>query len=139
MARPTIFLDTAYINALINSRDQWHTKAVAWQQKLDKEKPLILTTQLILVEVGNGLSAIRFRQQAVAVIRLLRNSGHVEVVEVAPDTFERALELYENRVDKDWGLTDCFSFVTMTSKGIIDALSTDDHFRQAGFNALLLD
>lgn len=138
MARRTIFLDTAYINGLVNSRDQWHSKALEWQTRLAHEKPLLLTTQLILVEIGNGLSAIRFRQKAGHIIRFLSNSSHVEIVNLNSQSFESALELYEKRDDKGWGLTDCFSFVTMTSKGVNDALTTDDHFTQAGFNALLL-
>ena len=100
---------------------------------------MLLTTQLVLVEIANGLASVRFRQKAASIVRFLSSSADVEVVNVEADAFERALQLYEKRPDKDWGLTDCFSFVTMTSKGVMDALTTDDHFRQAGFNALLLD
>lgn len=32
-----VFLDTAYANALINTRDQWHEGAVVWQERLAKE------------------------------------------------------------------------------------------------------
>lgn len=42
-------------------------------------------------------------------------------------------------MDKEWGMTDCISFVVMQDMGIIDALTTDDHFRQAGFRALLIE
>jgi len=38
---------------------------------------------------------------------------------------------------KEWGLTDSVSFVVMQQVGITDALTTDDHFRQAGFRVLL--
>ena len=47
--------------------------------------------------------------------------------------------LYRARPDKEWGLTDCVSFTVMTDRGLTEALTTDDHFRQAGFRALLLD
>ena len=50
-----------------------------------------------------------------------------------------AIELYQNRDDKEWGLTDCSSFVTMTRRGLTAALTTDKHFRQAGFHPLILD
>jgi len=36
-------------------------------------------------------------------------------------------------------LTDCASFVVMTERRLTDALTADDHFRQAGFRPLLLD
>jgi len=49
----------------------------------------------------------------------------------------RALDLYGSRSDKEWGLTDCVSFVVMEEQGISLALSTDVHFKQAGFKPLL--
>ncbi|MDP7134637.1 MAG: PIN domain-containing protein, partial [Planctomycetota bacterium] len=42
------------------------------------------------------------------------------------------------RLDKGWSLTDCVSFVVMQERGLVDALTTDLHFQQAGFRALLL-
>jgi uncharacterized protein len=47
------------------------------------------------------------------------------------------LDLYRDRPDKAWSLTDCISFVVMADKGIRDALTADHHFEQAGFVALL--
>ncbi|MFM6264927.1 MAG: PIN domain-containing protein, partial [Dolichospermum sp.] len=41
------------------------------------------------------------------------------------------------REDKEWGLVDCISFIVMQDRGISDALTTDIHFQQAGFRALL--
>jgi predicted nucleic acid-binding protein len=34
-------------------------------------------------------------------------------------------------------MTDCISFAVMHDRGMQDALTADDHFRQAGFRALL--
>jgi len=45
--------------------------------------------------------------------------------------------LYRNYSDKEWGLTDCISFVVMKEQGIKEALTTDKHFAQAGFRVLL--
>jgi predicted nucleic acid-binding protein len=50
-----------------------------------------------------------------------------------------ALELYRGRSDKDWGMTDCASFVVMAENGISDALTADQHFKQAGFRPLMLE
>ena len=52
---------------------------------------------------------------------------------------ELAVGLYQARTDKEWGLTDCLSFVLMEREGITQALSADVHFRQAGFEAMLLE
>ena len=51
---------------------------------------------------------------------------------------DTSLEFFDRRMDKEWGLVDCISFVTMEKYGIKDALAADDHFVQAGFKALLL-
>ncbi len=139
MANKPLFLDTAYIYALFNTRDQWHQKAIEWQQQVDNEKHLLLTTQFILIEIGNGLSSLKFRQDAAEILYTLEKSSFVEVIPATSELFKKALKLYEQRQDKDWGLTDCTSFVVMNEKKITDALTTDEHFRQAGFNALLIE
>lgn len=139
MSQPPLFLDTAFIYALFNTRDQWHARAVKWQKDLEADVRPLVTTQLILVEIGNGLAGQQFRQRAATIIHDLLNNPFVDVIPVTSEPFARALQLYEQRPDKDWGLADCFSFVIMQDNKLTDALTTDDHFRQAGFNALLLD
>jgi predicted nucleic acid-binding protein len=47
------------------------------------------------------------------------------------------MDLYLNRPDKEWSLTDCISFVVMEREGLTDALTGDNHYEQAGFVALL--
>jgi predicted nucleic acid-binding protein len=47
------------------------------------------------------------------------------------------VDLYAERPDKGWSLTDCISFVVMRQQGITQALTGDHHFEQAGFTALL--
>ena len=46
-------------------------------------------------------------------------------------------QLYRERADKEWPLTDCISFVVMQEHGLAEALTADHHFEQAGFKALL--
>ena len=45
--------------------------------------------------------------------------------------------MFSERLDKEWSLTDCASFLVMQGKGIQDALTHDHHFEQMGFRALL--
>jgi len=138
LAVDTLFLDTAYIYALFNTRDQWHERAAEWERKVAAENHPLVTTQFVLMEIANGLSALKFRRNAVSIIYALQNSVFVKIVPASSELFTKALNLYEQRQDKNWGLTDCASFVVMTENNLTDALTTDEHFRQAGFNALLL-
>lgn len=128
-----IFLDTAYVYALVNTRDEWHKEALSWQEKLEKERRGIITTELILIEIADGLASIRFRTQAAQVIDALQSSPFVEVVAVSSEL----LNLYRQRRDKEWGLTDCVSFLVMRERGLLESLTVDTHFQQAGFHTLL--
>lgn len=132
-----IFLDTAYVYALVNTRDEWHKEALSWQEKLEKERRGIITTELILVEIADGLASIRFRTQAAQVIDALQSSPFVEVVAVSSELLNLALDLYRQRRDKEWGLTDCVSFLVMRERGLLESLTVDTHFQQAGFHTLL--
>src|SRR5256885_2625762 len=131
------FLDTAYVYALINARDEWHEQAVKWQQRVAVEGRRLITTQLVLVEIADGLAAINFRAQATQVLNTLQSSRLIEVVTFNTQLFTAALDLYSQRQDKDWGLTDCASFLVMRERGLHEALTVDEHFKQAGFHVLL--
>ncbi len=56
---------------------------------------------------------------------------------LADTSFLDALNLYVRRPDQSWSFTDCASFRLMKARKITDALTTDHHFEQAGFKALL--
>ncbi len=58
---------------------------------------------------------------------------------VSAELSDAAIGLYRNRADKNWGLTDCLSFVVMERRTLTEALTTDRHFEQAGFQANMLD
>ncbi len=138
MANKRIFIDTSYVYALINLNDQWHSKAVDWHHQATPQKYQLITSEFVLAEIADGLSSIAFRKAAMRSIRLFQSDPSVEIIPASSSLFEQALELYENRADKSWGLTDCSSFAIMHEYEVIDALTTDEHFQQAGFNPLLI-
>lgn len=133
------FLDTAYLAALVNTRDQWHAAAVQWQQRLAETKRSLVTSEFVLIEIADCLAAVKYRGHATRIIDALRGSELVTVAPASADLFQSALEIYARRADKDWGMTDCSSFAIMSGAGLREALTADDHFRQAGFRALLLE
>ncbi len=59
------------------------------------------------------------------------------LVWVDEDLCARGWQLYRDRLDKDWSLTDCVSFVVMRHRAITEALTADRHFEQAGFIRLI--
>ena len=130
------FVDTNFLLALINGRDEFHDKAVALSNRYRGLS--LVTTDAVLLEVGNGL-ARGFRREAAALFEELETSAEATIVRLDPEIFEAGLSLYKLHQDKEWGLVDCVSFVVMRQLDIEDVLTSDKHFVQAGFRALMRD
>ncbi len=97
-----------------------------------------VTTEYVLLDVANTLSRSGDRAVFLSLLDDIRTDRNTTVVRSDRRLFSRGLDLYAQRMDKDWSLTDCISFVVMEQRGIRDALTADEHFKQAGFRALLL-
>jgi predicted nucleic acid-binding protein len=134
-----IFVDTSYVQARVNTRNQWHSAAVRYGARLATERRRLVTTEFVPIEFGDALAAVGVRLQAAAMVDVLRGSTLIETVPASAALFDAAFVLYRNRADKGWGLTNCISVVVMEERGLTAALTADAHLRQAGFRALLLD
>jgi uncharacterized protein len=132
------FLDTFFIFAVLDTRDDWHGVARRWEQALALQHRPLVTTEFVLLEVADGLARLPRRGLVDAVLARLKQSPDVTVVPVSTGHFAAGLALFRGLPDKEWSLTDCTSFVVMREHGLTDALSADRHFSQAGFRALLL-
>lgn len=139
MPERAIFLDTGFVIALASPRDRYHDKAVQLADDLKKSGFAIITTRAVLLEIGAALAKTSYRRAAVFLIEMLENDPDVEIVSLPDELFAEAFELFRGRMDKEWSLTDCMSFVVMRRRGIQAALAADTHFQQAGFKALLLE
>ena len=137
MARTELFLDTAFAIALSSLKDEHHEKALRLSEQLEAEGTRLLTTRAVILEIGNALSKQRYRKASVELLESLEQDPKVEIIPMSEDLYERGFKLYQSRPDKEWGMTDCVSFVVMQERGITEALTTDEHFEQAGFKALL--
>ena len=135
-----VFWDAVGMIAVTDNDDSLHDQAIAVRDRLFQEGTTFVTTDDILVEVGNGLSKLKQRPLAVAAIQAIRDSvefGVIEIVYITSKLFEKGWLLYQGRMDKEWGLTDCISFVVMKERNITEAFTSDHHFEQAGFTNLL--
>ena len=128
-----VFADTFYFLALLNDRDAAHTRAM----QFDATARQLVTTAWVLTEVGDALSAPENRPAFLQLMETLQGSPDARIVGPTSELFNRGLELFRQRTDKEWSLTDCISFVAMKDEHITDALTGDRHFEQAGFHALL--
>ena len=128
------FADTFFFLALLNPRDErYHLKAV----EMNRVDHPILSTAWVLMELADHLCDVRNRRLFGEVRQSLAVDPRFEILPVDQKLLDRAVALYEKRLDKDWSLTDCTSFVAMQDRGITEALTGDHHFEQAGFKLLL--
>jgi predicted nucleic acid-binding protein len=132
----TTFADTFYYLALLNPHDAAHPRAVAASEGLSGR---LVTTAYVLTEVADALAAPRDRPRFLALLQTLEADPEVTIVPASDALFHRGVDLYRERPDKDWPLTDCISFVVMSDFATTEALTGDRHFQQAGLVALLAE
>jgi uncharacterized protein len=129
-----VFADTYYFLALGNPRDAKHVRASAFARSATQP---IITTAWIVTELADALCRSVNRPAFAKMLNLIRNTPMMTVVPAHQLLMDRGLALFAARPDKDWSLTDCISFEVMRDRGLNDALTADQHFVQAGFQALL--
>jgi len=129
-----LFVDSFYFFAILNPADAAHSTAIEFSKH--NNAPLV-TTAAVLTEVADGLARSANRGVLKRIIASFLALGANEIVAATEGLFDKGIELYDARRDKQWSLTDCISFVVMTERGLHEALTGDHHFEQAGFTALL--
>jgi uncharacterized protein len=127
------FADTSFYLALLDVRDELHERALV-ESKLNRP---IVTTEFVILELGNACARAEDHEDFLAVLAGMRASSRTAIVPLHPQLRQRGLDLFASRADKNWSLTDCTSFVVMYDQAIHESLTSDRHFEQAGFKALL--
>jgi hypothetical protein len=136
----TVFWDTSAFVALGNADDDLHEQAVQVSTALARERARVVTTSAVLTEVANTFSRSAWRPVARQLVESLRQSvqmGAATIVHVDRALWDRGWTLFVSRSDKNWGLTDCISFVVMEEQSVTRAFASDRHFEQAGFERLM--
>ena len=133
----TVFADTGYWIAMLNPADGLHRRVETVAEQLAPFR--VVTTELVLAEVLNSASrgGRHVRELAALQVKAWLTGPEVDVVPNTSDRFHAALDRYASRLDQDWSLTDCASFLVMEEMKIHEALAHDHDFEQAGFIALL--
>jgi predicted nucleic acid-binding protein len=130
-----VFVDTSFYVAFANPDDQWHNTAVAAG---GRKEVVMFTTEFVLVELGNCFCGTAFRPVFMRMAKMIQEDEATRVVPATSGLLQAGMDLFGKRPDKSWSLTDCISFAFMESMGIVEALTCDHHFEQAGFRALMI-
>jgi predicted nucleic acid-binding protein len=108
-----VFVDTSFFIALLNNKDKFHHKAITLQKQLSANKAKKFTSEYVLLELGDGLSSLRFRHLAVQILERIYQDDSFEIIAISSEIFTKTLKLFKTRPDKEWGMTDCSSFIIM--------------------------
>jgi predicted nucleic acid-binding protein len=132
-----IFVDTVAWLALLNKNDDLHTHARQVMKMLRRQRAALITTEFVLLEVADALSAPAHRGRTVEFINGLRRLPLLSILPAHQSLWTAGWQLYSDRPDQDWSLTDCISFTVMTQERLTQSFTSDHNFEQAGFVKLL--
>lgn len=137
--KEVLFADTSYWVALIDPRDQWSQIANNLQRRVEAAQ--VVTSEDCLAELLNYFSGEGdlLRSRAWHWVRAASKNDRIEVVKRRGNDYELAVEFYGRRLDKGYSFVDCLSMLLMRKRRIRQALTSDGHFVQEGFAALLRD
>lgn len=128
-----VFADTSFFIGLMNPRDALAETAQEQAAQLSRR---LVTSWWVMVETANFLRSRENRSLFGELLDRLNRSDQAVIVATSDELLQRVIDLYRNRDDKTWSLTDCTSFVIIQYYNITEALTSDHHFRQAGFMPL---
>lgn len=133
MVSTSIFIDTSWYKAFLDTKDEFHDLAIAQYEKLKNNEASFVTTNFIidesltLIRMKSGLPiALKFREMLFEMVDVLK------IVRVMPNDETEAWKWFP----KDWrrlSFTDCTSFAVMKRIDLKEVATFDEHFARAGF------
>ncbi len=133
-----VFVDTSGWATFFVQSESHHIAAATLMASWQKQNRHVVTTNYVLGELIVLFARLDVpRSKSLEYIETIRSSTWVEIVHIDKLIDEEAWQLLADRLDKEWSLVDCASFVLMNKCGFTEALATDKHFEQAGFVRLL--
>ena len=136
-ARSSVFVDTAYLVALIDRTDGLHTRARQLAIAFVSDRARLHTSDAILIELADYFCGGPFRRAALEWIDAIRKDGRWDVVPLDRPLLRDAEARYRRYDDKNWSMTDCISMEAMSQRRIREVATADRGFEQAGFRALM--
>ena len=131
-----VFVDTAGWMACADESDPAHQRARQARDAALEEGKILVTTDYVVDET---LTLIRVRLSLIAAEAWwsqLEGSSRLRWEWIGVARAEKARDLFFRHRDKSYSFTDCSSFVVMKELKLKQALTTDRHFRQMGFDVM---
>ena len=136
MAARDAFVDTSALYALIDRKDEHHSKMSGLVRRLLHSRRRLVTSDYVVCEAVNLANARAGHHVGARILDLVDRSSALRVEWIGSLRFEATKMFYRRHSDHRYSLTDCTSFVVMRELKISDVLTTDRHFDEAGFQIL---
>jgi predicted nucleic acid-binding protein len=137
MAAREVFLDTSGLYALVNARDAHHRTARRTVERLVRGGRRLVVTDYVVSETVTLARVRGSTQVALRVLDLIEQSAGIRVEWMDARRFDATKVFIRKHADHAYSFVDCSSFVVMRELKLGQALTTDGHFREAGFEPLL--
>jgi uncharacterized protein len=137
--KPEIFVDTSGFFSLLSPSDASHKKAVEILNKARQTNQLFITTDYVIDETATLLNARGIGHLAGILFDTVTATRVCRMEWMDHDRFAKTQTYFEKHSDHKWSFTDCFSFLIMKEFKLRNALTKDNHFKEAGFTPLLFN
>jgi uncharacterized protein len=94
-----LFADTSFYVAILSPQDALHARAKATAAG---HQGAVVTTEFVLLEVGNFFCRGNGRAIFQTMIENLRSAEDIEIVPACADLFNKRFALFTSRPDKEW-------------------------------------
>ena len=129
----SLFVDTSGWMMLADENDPQHVRARVAQDAWFDRGGVLVTTDYVMDETLTLLRSRLGLPAAVAWWDAAENSPRLGWEWIDPVRAEKARRWMFRWRDKEFSFTDCTSFVVMKERRLRRALTSDRHFKQAGF------
>ena len=135
--KDTVFIDTSGFYALLAKVDDKHQKAkeILYQAAQDKQR--FVTTDYVLDETATLLRSRGMDHVTAPLFDIIFTSKACSVIWMDQERFLKAKTFFLRTSDHSWSFTDCASFIVMKEMKLSLSLTTDHHFKEAGFTPIL--
>jgi len=130
------FVDTSAWYALIDRGDFHHAAVATLIRELVTGGTRLVTTDYVIDESCTLAKARSGSVMAFRLLDLVHATVALDFEWIGADRFDRSEHELRKYDDQSFSFTDCTSFTVMRELGITDVITTDLHFRVAGFRVL---
>lgn len=131
-----VFWDTSGFFALLDQQDAAHRRVVDWIESGAGRRPAV-TTEWIVGETCTLLVARKRPHLVSAFLDRIERTTALQVINPDDVLVSTAKLFLRKQARQGYSFADCISFCVMRERRIREALTADEHFRQAGFIPLL--